>query len=165
MAGAPPPHPSSASERKKLIEEYEQTKRSEAERHSTERDQAIRRKKTTRMTVMGITLAIALVLAFAPPAWIQPAPQPTPTPAEQEASARFAIFLQAQQIEQFRATRGRLPATLEEAGQAVPGVQYLVNSGTTYQLRSIADRAVTYNSTDSLRAFLGGSMAQLGPAQ
>lgn len=165
MAGAPPPHPSSASERKKLIEEYEQTKRSEAERHSTEHDQAIRRKKTTRITVMGILMAIALVLAFAPPAWIQPAPLPMPTPAEREASVRFAIFLQAQQIEKFRATRGRLPSTLEEVGQPVPGVVYLVNSGTTYQLRSIADQSVAYNSTDSLYAFLGESMAQLGPSQ
>ena len=164
MAGAPPPRPSSVSERKKLIEEYEQTKRSEAERQSTERVQEIRRKKTFRLTALGVVLAIALVLAFAPPAWVLPPSPPTPSTAEQEASVRFAIFLQAQQIEQFRGTRGRLPATLEEAGQPVPGVVYLVNSGSTYQLRSISDQAIAYNSTDSLYAFLGQSMTQLGPS-
>ena len=165
MAGAPPPPPSSASERKKLIEEDEQTKRSEAERFSTEQAQALRRKRTARITVMGIVLAVAGVLAFAPPAWILPAPPAAPTAAEREASARFAIFLQAQQIEQFRATRGRLPGTLEEAGQPVPGVVYLVNSGNTYQLRSVEDQAIAYNSTDSLHAFLGESMTQLGPSR
>jgi hypothetical protein len=165
MAGAPTPRPSSASERKKLIEEYEQTKRSEAERHSTERVQEIRRKKTVRLVALGVVLTIVLVLAFAPPAWILPPAQPTPTAAEREAGVRFAIFLQAQQIERFRGARGRLPSTLEEAGQPVPGVVYLVNSGSTYQLRSVADRAIGYNSTDSLYAFLGQSMSQLGPSQ
>ena len=164
MAGAPTSRPSSASERKKLIEEYEQTKRSEAERHSTEQIQEIRRKKTVRLAALGVVLAIALVLAFAPPAWILPPAQPTPSATEREAGVRFAIFLQAQQIEQFRGTRGRLPSTLEEAGQPVPGVVYLV-SGSTYQLRSVADQAIAYNSTDSLYAFLGQSMTQLGPSQ
>jgi hypothetical protein len=165
MAGAPPPRPSSASERKKLIEEYEQTKRSEAERHTSEQAQAIRRRKTIRMTALGLALVSALVLAFAPPAWVLPDPPPMPTPAEREASARFSIYLQAQQIEHFRATRGRLPATLDEAGPPLPGVAYLVSSAGTYQLRSTTDQAITYNSTDSLNAFLGESMAQLGPAQ
>ena len=164
MAGSQPPRQSSASERKKLIEEYEQTKRSEAERHSSEQTQALQRKKTTRMTILGLALALALVLAFAPPAWILPAPQPRPTAAEREASIRFSIFLQAQQIEHFRASRGRLPATLEEAGQPLPGVAYLVNSGSTYQLRSTQDQAISYSSTDSLYAFLGASMTQLGPS-
>jgi hypothetical protein len=165
MAGSQPPRPSSASERKKLIEEYEQTKRSEAERHSSEQTQALQRKKTTRMTILGLALAIALVLAFAPPAWILPPPQPRPTAAEREASIRFSIFLQAQQIEHFRGSRGRLPATLEEAGQPLPGVAYLVNSGSTYQLRSTQDQAISYSSTDSLYVFLGASMTQLGPSQ
>ena len=165
MAGAPPPRSSSASERKKLIEEYEQSKRSEAERHSTEQAQAIRRKRTTRLTVLGIVLVAALVLAFRPPAWILPPPQPTPTAAEREASIRFAMYLQAQQIEQFRATRGRLPSASSEVGQPIPGVEYVVVSGTTYQLRSALDPSIQYNSTDSLHAFLGESMAQLGPSQ
>ena len=165
MAGSQPPRPSSASERKKLIEEYEQTKRSEAERHTTEQAEALRRKKTIRLTVLGLALAIALVLAFSPPAWVLPAPEPRPTAAQREAGIRFSIFLQAQQIEHFRTGRGRLPSTLEEAGPPLPGVAYLVNSGSTYQLRSTADPGISYSSTDSLTAFLGESMAQLGPSQ
>ena len=165
MAGSQPPRPSSASERKKLIEEYEQTKRSEAERHTSERAQALRRKTTTRMTVLGFILAVAMVLAFAPPDWLLPAPAPRPTAAEREASIRFSIFLQAQQIEHFRGSRGRLPSTLEEAGQPLPGVAYQVSGAGSYQLRSTQDQSISYNSTDSLHAFLGESMTLLGPSQ
>ena len=165
MAGAPPPRPSSASERKKLIEEYEQSKRSEAERHSVEQAQSLRRQRTTRLTVLGVTLAIALILAFRPPAWILPPPQPTPTQTERDASIRFAMYLQAQQIEHFRATRGRLPSQSSEAGQPLPGVEYVRVSGASYQLRSSIDPAIRYNSSDSLHAFLGESMTHLGPSQ
>ena len=164
MAGAQPPRPSSAAERRKLIEEYEQSKRSEAQRHSAEQEQAVRRKRTTRLTIMSIVLVITLVLAFKPPAWLLPPPQPTPTATEREAGIRFAIYLQAQQIEHFRTTRGRLPSQSSEAGQPVPGVQYLV-SGTSYQIRSTVDSSIRYNSSDSLNAFLGESMTRLGPSQ
>ena len=165
MTGTPTPRPSSASERKKLIDEYEQSKRSEAERHSNETVQAIRRKRTTRMVILGSILLACLVLAFKPPAWILPAPQPTPTAAEREASIRFAIYLQAQQIEHFRAARGRLPSTLAEVGAPLPNVQYLALSATSYQLRSTGNDAIVFNSTDSLNAFLGESMTLLGPSQ
>lgn len=114
---------------------------------------------------MGLALIITLVLAFRPPAWLLPPPQPTPTASEREAGIRFAMYLQAQQIEHFRATRGRLPSQSSEAGQPIPGVQYLVISGTRYQLRSTADSSIRYNSSDSLNAFLGESMTQLGPSQ
>jgi hypothetical protein len=162
---APPPRPSSATERKKLIEEYEQSKRTEAERQTAEAAQTVRRRRTTRLTAMGVLLAVLLVLAFRPPAWILPPPPPVPTAAEREASVRFSIFLQAQQVDHFRNTRGRLPATLSEAGTPIPGIQYLVQSATSYQLRSIADNSIAYNSTDSLHAFLGESMAHLGPSE
>jgi hypothetical protein len=161
----PPPRPSSATERKKLIEEYEQSKRTEAERQSAEAVQSARRRRTTRLTAMGALLVVLLVLAFSPPAWILPPPQPAPTAAEREASIRFSMFLQAQQVEHFRNTRGRLPATLGEAGTPLPGIQYLVQSATAYQLRSTTDNSIAYNSTDSLHAFLGESMALLGPSE
>jgi len=164
MAGAPPPRPSSAAERKKLIEEYEQSKRSEAQRQSAEQEQAVRRKRTTRLTIMSSALVITLVLAFRPPAWVLPPPQPTPTAIEREAGIRFAIYLQAQQIENFRTMRGRLPSQSSEAGQPIPGVQYHL-SGTSYQLRSTADSSIRYDSSDSLNAFLGESMTRLGPSQ
>lgn len=165
MAGAQPTRPSSASERKKLIEQYEQSKRSEVERQSLEQVQAARRKRTTRLSVLGITLVIALVLAFRPPAWILPPPLPTPTAAEREASIRFALYLQAQQVEHFRATRGKIPSQLAEAGHPLPGIQYTALSGTTYRLRSTVDSTIQYTSTDSLNTFLGESMVQLGPSQ
>jgi hypothetical protein len=165
MAGAPPPRPSSASERKKLIEEYEQAKRSEVERHTSEKAEGVRRKKITRAVILGTVLVVLLFLAISPPAWILPPPQPVPTAAEREASIRFSMYLQSQQIEQFRTNRGRLPSTLEEAGPPLPNIQYTMVSGTNYLLRSTANNAIEFNSTDSAHAFLGESMAQLGPSQ
>lgn len=165
MAGAQPPKPSSASERKKLIEEYEQSKRSEVDRQQFEQLQAARRKRTTRLGILGGALTIALILAFRPPAWILPAPLPTPTAAEREASIRFAMYLQAQQVEHFRATRGRIPSQLSEAGQPIPEIQYTALTGTTYRLRSTVDSTIQFTSTDSLNAFLGESMVELGPSQ
>ena len=165
MAGAQPPRPSSASERKKLIEEYEQTKRLESERYTTEQARALRRKRLARPVGLAVLLVVALYLALNPPAWILPSPVPVPTAAEREAGIRFAVYLQAQQIEHFRTTRGRLPATLAEAGPPFPGIRYIVVSATHYQLRSDIDSAVRFSSTDSVHAFLGESMAQLGPAQ
>jgi hypothetical protein len=165
MAGAQPPRPSSAAERKKLIEEYVQSKRSEVERHSLEQVEAARRKRVTRRGLLGVMLTIALVLAFRPPAWILPAPLPTPTAAERDASIRFAMYLQAQQVEHFRATRGRIPSQLAEAGQPIPGIEYSALTGTTYRLRSTVDSTIRFTSTDSLNAFLGESMVQLGPSQ
>ena len=165
MAGGPTPRPSSASERKKLIEEYEQAKRSEAQRLTTEQADALRRKRIMRPAIMGVVLVVALYLAFSPPAWLQPPAAPVPTAAEREAGIRFAVFLQAQQVEHFRATRGRLPGSLAEAGSPLPGIRYHILTGTSYELQSETDRAIRYTSSDSLHAFLGGSMAHLGNAQ
>lgn len=165
MAGAPTPRPSSASERKKLIEEYEQAKRSEAHRHTTEQAAALRRKRMTGPVALAVVLVVALYLAFSPPGWILPPPVPVPTAAEREASIRFSMFLQAQQIEHFRATRGRLPGSLDEAGAPLPGIRYNILSESGYTLASEADSAIRYTSNDSLNAFLGESMALLGTAR
>jgi hypothetical protein len=163
MAGEPAPRPSSAAERKRLIDQYEQTKRSEAERHAVEQQQALRRKRLTRPLGLVLLLVILVYLSVTPPSWLIPAAPPAPTLAEQEASIRFAIYLQAQQLEHFRATRGRLPSSLAEAGQPLPDISYTVLAGTTYQLRSTVDSTIRYVSTDSLGPFLGESLTLLGP--
>lgn len=163
MAGGSAPQPSSAAERKRLIEEYEKTKRLEAERYDAETAQALRRKRRTRPLVLGLLLALLLYLSFRPPAWLSPE-VPVPSAAEQEASIRFAIYLQAQQLEHFRTTRGRLPSSLEEAGPPLPGIRYTL-TGTTYRLQSTRDTTIRYESPDPLNDFLGESMTLLGPSQ
>ena len=161
-ASGPNPHPSTATERQKLIAEYEETKRSESERHTSDQAAAVRRRRVQRATILGLLLVVTGFLAFNPPAWLLPPAVPALSPAEAAAGNRFAIYLQAQQIEHFRSVRGRLPGSLEEAGEPLPGVQYSVLGGGNYALQSSRDSSIRYVSTDSLGTFLGSSMSLLG---
>jgi hypothetical protein len=165
MTGAPAPQPSSASERKKLIAEYEDAKRSEADRFSSEQAQALRRRQLVRPVTLTIIMLVLTFLAITPPAWILPPPVPAPTAAERNASIRFAIYLQAQQLERFRGARGRLPTDMTEVGEPLPGIRYDLASPTTYILRSTTDSSIRYHSSESLSAFVGNSMTLLGPPQ
>jgi hypothetical protein len=165
MTGAATPKPSSEAERTKLIAEYTDAKRSEIERHSVEQRAASEKKRRRKMVVLFSLLGLTLYLAVQPPAFLLPAPVTLPTPAERAASIRFAMYVQAQQVEHFRATQGRLPATLNEVGNPVPGVEYRVLDNNTYQLASTADTALRLTSTDSLRQFLGSSLQLLGAPQ
>src|SRR6185295_11687344 len=150
--GSPPPEPrqSPASESRKLVAEYEQTLKSVKEKHEVAHVESGRRRKLRRVAALGIALAIAAYLAVNPPAWLKPHPAPPPTPAVRAASDRFAIYLQAQRIESFRITRGRLPSTIAEAGEPMPGIRYeLLNDG-SYALTSDRDATIRYSSRDSL---------------
>ena len=165
--GSPPPEPrqSPASESRKLVAEYEQTLKSVKEKHEVADVESGRRRKLRRMTILSAGLAIAVYLALNPPTWLQPQPVPPPTPEVRAASDRFAIYLQAQRIESFRNSTGRLPSTLAEAGEPMPGIRYDLQSDGTFALTSERDQAIRYSSRDSLGTFLGGSMTLLGGNQ
>lgn len=76
--------------------------------------------------------------------------------AEEEASLRFAMYLQAQRIKAFQQGAGRLPRELAEAGQPLPGMSYRPLSAGTYELEGATDRVrLTYRSDTPLREFLG----------
>ncbi len=164
-SSAPPPRPSTAGERQKLIAEYEESKRSETARYAEVTVSADRRKRAWRAVVFTGVVAAVVYLWLQPPAWMSPPPLPVPSAAEQEAGGRFAIYLQAQQIEHFRQTNGRLPSTLEETGEPLPGIDYILLGPTTYALQSARDANLRYASTDSLGSFLGASMTLLGTDQ
>ena len=64
----------------------------------------------------------------------------------------------AQRIEKFRQTRSRLPRTLAETGGTLHGIRYERADSLTYTLRGTSGPvALTFRSTDSLKAFVGGS--------
>ena len=161
-SSTPESRPSTASESRKLVAEYEQKLKSEKEQDKASSAESVRQRKLRRATILLGALAITLYLSLNPPTWIQPLPAPSPTPAEREAGDRFAIYLQAQRIEHFRNTTGRLPSTMEEAGEPIPGIRYEVLGDGAYALTSGRDQAIRYTSRDSLGTFLGGSMTLLG---
>jgi hypothetical protein len=161
-SSTPEPRPSTASESRKLVAEYEQKLKSEKEFDQASSAESVRQRKFRRAMILFGALAITLYLTLNPPNWIQPPPAPAPTGAEREASDRFAIYLQAQRIEQYRNITGRLPSTMEEAGEPMPGIRYEVLGDGVYALTSSRDQAIRYSSRDSLGTFLGGSMTMLG---
>jgi hypothetical protein len=158
----PAPRPSTSAERKKLVEEYQQAKKTEAERLTTEQRFELVRKRRRQVIILSVLLAITGFISFSPPAWLFPQPAPGPSVQHTEASIRFAIYLQAQQVERFRNANGRLPGTLAETGQPLPDINYSIMPGNTYELSSTANTAIRYSSTGSLNQFLGQSMSQLG---
>jgi hypothetical protein len=164
-SSTPDPRPSTASESRKLVAEYEQTLKSVKEKHQVADAETERRRKLRRVAILGIALAITAYLSLKPPAWVKPHSIPPPTPAERTAGDRFAIYLQAQRIEAFRNNRGRLPSTMDEAGEAMPGIRYELLGNGTYALTSERDQTIRYSSRDSLGTFLGGSMTLLGGEQ
>jgi hypothetical protein len=163
MGSSPPEsRQSPASESRKLVAEYEQSIKSVNEQHQAAHAKTGRRRKVRRAAILAIALLVALYLSLVPPAWVKPQPVPSPTHTEREAGERFAIFLQAQRIEHFRSTTGRLPSTMEEAGEAMPGIRYEVLRDGIYTLTSDRDQAIRYTSRDSLETFLGASLTLLG---
>ena len=103
-----------------------------------------------------VLLAITAWLWLFPPAFLSMDPPP-PQPVEQEEAAlRFTMYLQAQRIKAFRLAEGRLPETLEEAGEPLPGMRYTRLHADLYQLTGATDRVtLTYRSDLPLDEFVG----------
>lgn len=95
--------------------------------------------------------------------WFGPEPIPAPTTMELEQSLRAAMYLQAQRIAAFNNRTGRLPDTLDEAGEPLPGVQYAKLGEDVYRLTG-ENRGVTltYNSDQPPSALLGNAASLLG---
>jgi hypothetical protein len=81
-------------------------------------------------------------------------------PTAEEAGLRLAAYVQAQQVEAFRRTTGRLPDLLRETGEPVPGVDYQRLDARTYLIANMSERdTIRWLSSDSFPALLGDSAA------
>lgn len=116
------------------------------------------RNERARMVAFVVSLAVAVYVWFGSPSWAQPYVPPAPTPVEEEAGLRMAMYLQIQRIEVFRDETGRLPLSLDEAGERLPGVEYQQITGEVYRLRGHTDGLrVTYVSAQPPHEFLGNA--------
>ncbi len=136
-------------------------------KHAAEHDKAAREKPKAKkqpkwMLPLGVNLAVfAVYLLIAPPEWVTVHPIEGPPPQQQEQSLRLAMYLQAQRIEDYRLRHDALPERLEDAGSAVPGVQYH-RQGRTYQLVGTSgEAALVYDSSESLADFVGTAVNRL----
>lgn len=82
---------------------------------------------------LGVFLVAILLWAF-PPAWTSPAAPATPGAGELERGLRVALYLQARQIEAFRARNGRLPRSLDELPVRFGGLGFVRSNNRVYQL-------------------------------
>lgn len=106
-----------------------------------------------------VTATLFFYLLFFSPAWIAPtAPDPVPA-AQVEDGLRFAIYMTAEQVESFRDSEGRLPASMEELpGGERPGVVYERLDAETFSLRATTgETSLRYVSSQPLAEFLGGA--------
>lgn len=116
------------------------------------------RKQRGRLVTFLVSLVVTVYVWFGSPSWAQPYVPPEPTPIEEEAGLRMAMYLQIQRIEVFRDETGRLPLSLDEAGERLPGVEYEQITGEVYRLRGRTDGLrVTYVSAQPPHEFLGGA--------
>ena len=145
------------------------------------RDQEERAKKRSQRPVpwttrhRGALTGILLILAASsiylwafPPGWLSaPAARPPP-PELLEAGVRMEIYLTALRVRAFQEDAGRLPNSLEEAGDAYSTVAYerLDSQRFSLSLRGPAGTLI-YRSWEPLDGFLGDAceiMAEAGPA-
>lgn len=104
----------------------------------------------------AVLLGLALLSWLLPIPFLEPGiPFPLP-PAEETSGLRLATYLQAQQVEAFRQSSGRLPDVLREVGETIPGMTYERIDASTYRIVGATERTtVRWVSTDSLGALLG----------
>lgn len=150
-------------ERRRKLEEalrdaVQDRARSPAEERMVDRASRKRNPAVTFTFLVACWAIIAWIWLARPAFLFGPAEPPPPTPAMEEASLRFAMYLEHRRVEAYRATHGRLPATLAQVGPVEEGVDYQrMESGfvITGQRAGLTLRLTSVMSADS---FLGNSL-------
>lgn len=132
-----------------LVAEFLQEKRREIEEEAKFTD-----KRSKRHLVVAALSFVCLA------AWLAPYPSPSsyirPDPKVELASGRMTLFLAAQSVTHFRATRGRLPITLVEAGVEGAKIVYTPGVEGSFTLSThVRDQGITYDSSAPLHSILG----------
>jgi len=102
-----------------------------------------------------VVVLVAGAVATVPPRWARPDPPAQLGPAERASNLRLALLLQAQQVEAFRVRVQRLPASLDEVTQTLPGVRYVRSGSRAYQLIAYEanGNAIVYDSASPTPPF------------
>lgn len=115
----------------------------------------------SRLVVGGVIL-IALLgtyISVLRPEWVFTATPVVESPQIVEASLRLAMVRERQRVEEFVRTRGRLPATLAEAGGTLAGAGLVAGPERSFLLTApLGGDTLELRSTDQLEPFLGNSL-------
>jgi hypothetical protein len=120
------------------------------------------RGRRRRLTILLVIAAAGAALLVARPDWLAgpDAPPPEP-PGLAAASLRLTLLRERRRVTDFSRTRGRLPATLLEAGSGQDDLGYEA-SGDLFRLWGTAgDSLISLRSTEPFGAFLGTSLRQI----
>jgi hypothetical protein len=115
------------------------------------------KKQAKWMLPLGINLGVfAVYLLLAPPAWVVMNPIASQPIEERVDDLRLAMYMQAMRVDSYMQTHGELPATLEDAGSAIPGVDYIRQGVDRYRLvAAVGEETLLYDSTESAAEWVG----------
>lgn len=113
-----------------------------------------------RLGVLGTIGVAGLVLLAVQPVWLAgPRTVPPDPPPVAAAGLRVTLLKQRQLVFDYARTHGRLPISLAEAGDSLPGLHYNRGRDSTFTLTgSAGDSVVVLLSSDSQAVFLGNSL-------
>jgi hypothetical protein len=162
----PPTGP--APPKQALYDAYSQVMRKQAEENEAVRRAAAEARRRSRIRISPV-IAIALLTLLATgayvwveqPIWLFPPPPLVESEQTQEASLRIGMATAAQRIERFRLVKGRLPATLAEAGSAPTGIRYERQDDHYVIYGTNGPIALTLDSGEPLAKFVGTSFQTL----
>lgn len=115
-------------------------------------------------------LALVIILGWAVIAWLWltrpafffgPSPAPVASAARQEATLRFAMYLQRRRVDDYLAVHGRLPATLQETGAVEDSVRWQRTGEGYVLLGQYGPLRLELPSRVDADSFLGNSLAEL----
>lgn len=145
-------------EKQALLEAFDDVLRTESERRDETPPPARRERMISPVAAIGlITILVTLAAVFVTrPAWLGFPDAYVETPVVQDASLRLAMYQARQRVEQYRLTRGSLPATLAEAGVTDPALRITVITGSRYVIEGASDTVrLALRSDEPVRPFLG----------
>lgn len=152
----PSPAPQGDPDRRALLEAYQDVVREDTDRRNSQPTVPTLPSRTGVRLLTGALLVALVVVLVQRPAWLFTRP-PVEPPALQDASLRVRMYVEIDRVERFRAGRGRLPATLAEAGGDSTGLRYqVVDTGFTLAGQN-GGTALTYSSATRAKDFLGDS--------
>lgn len=132
----------------------------DSEAKATELAVASRSVPRRRLGVLGTIGVAGLVLLAVQPVWLTgPKTAPPDPPPVAAAGLRVALLRQRQLVFDYARTHGRLPVSLAEAGDSLPGVRYDRGRDSAFTLTgSVGDSVVVLQSSEPQVVFLGNSL-------
>jgi hypothetical protein len=116
------------------------------------------------LAAIAIPLALIATVSVIAKAEFIYGPSPASIPAARRAAnTKFAMYLVAQRVLEYREAERRLPESLLAAGEEWDGITYRVVNDSVFELRSVGDaaQAIVFRSNERVDPFLGNSVTLL----